>query len=141
MGLIANRRVAAIAFAGAVTLCEPYDRPGMAAEDDDVVVTVEVTEQIRHLRFRRNQNLSFDLKDVAPLPQPKDFPMVVIEIEPVDPKDYVATINGTAYQAGARKFRLSEGKATISVSRRGKDACLATLDVTAAGPNLIACKF
>ena len=112
----------------------------MAAEDD-VVVTVEVTEHIRALRFRRNQNLSIGLKDVAPLPHPQDFPMVVIEVEPADPKDYVATINGTAYQAGARRFRLSEGKASISVSRRGKDGCLATLDVTAAGPNLIACRF
>jgi len=111
------------------------------AAEDDVVVTVEVTEHIRALRFRRNQNLSIALKDVAPLPHPQDFPMVVIEVEPADPKDYVATINGTAYQAGARRFRLSEGKATISVSRRGKDGCLATLDVTAAGPNLIACRF
>jgi hypothetical protein len=122
----------------AAAVCAPYDRPAVAAEDD-VVVTVEVTEHIRHLRFRRNQNLS--MQDVAPLPQPQDFPMVVIEVDPADPKDYVATINGTAYQAGARKFRLSEGKATISVSRRGKDACLATLDVTAAGPNLVPCRF
>ena len=140
MSLLANRRRAAIAVAAVVTICAPYDRPGVAAEDG-VVTTVEVTEQIRTMRFRRNQNLSLGLKDVAPLPQPQDFPMVVIEVDPADPKDYVATINGTAYQAGARRFRLSEGKATISVSRRGKDACLATLDVTAVGPNLVACRF
>jgi hypothetical protein len=137
MTRLATRHGAAIVLAAAA-VCAPYDRPAVAAEDD-VVVTVEVTEHIRHLRFRRNQNLS--MQDVAPLPQPQDFPMVVIEVDPADPKDYVATINGTAYQAGARKFRLSEGKATISVSRRGKDACLATLDVTAAGPNLVPCRF
>jgi hypothetical protein len=70
-----------------------------------------------------------------------EFPILTVNVEPIEPPDFVISINGTPYQAGARMFRVQEGPATITVKRRGKDPCNATLEVSATEPNLVTCRL
>jgi hypothetical protein len=82
-----------------------------------------------------------DVKVPALLPQVSDYPTMTVNIDPADPADFVVTINNTRYQSGARAFRVVPGTTSIIVTRRGKEPCKATLEVTAAGPNVIACRL
>ena len=141
-------RLAAIVLAVAVQICATAQQQGAAAQAapkesaaEKIVVTVEVTDKLRASRAQEPGHFGADWKVPASLPQLSDYPVVTIDVDPPDPKDFVVTINGTAYQAGARLFRLIAGLATITISRHGKQPCEAKLDVTATGPNAVACRF
>jgi hypothetical protein len=141
-------RLAAIVLALTVQICATAPQHGAAAQDapketgtEKIVVTIEVTDKLRAARAQEPGHFGADWKVPAPLPQASDSPIVTVDVDPPDPNDFVVTINGTAYQAGARLFRLVAGLATITVSRRGNKSCEAKLDVTATGPNAVACRF
>jgi len=141
-------RLAAIVLAVTAQICVMAPYHGAAAQaapkeagTEKIVVTIEVTDKLRAARAQQPGHFGADWKVPAPLPQASDFPIVEVNVDPPDPKDFVVTINGTAYQAGARMFRLVAGLATIMVSRRGKTPCEAKLEVTAVGPNAVACRF
>lgn len=145
---MATERLGAILLAGILLMCGALGERGAAAQPatteatgDKVVVTVEVEEKLRASRWRDPSQFGDKVDLPTPLLQPSDFPTVTVTIEPADPRDFVVTINGKPYQAGARMFRVLNGPTTITVTRRGKEPCKATLEVIAGGPNAVACRL
>ena len=137
----AGERLGTILLAGILQICGAGDEWGAAAQPatneaggDRVVVTVEVEEKVRASRWRDPSQFGEKLDVPAPLLHPSDFPTMTVDIDPADPRDFVVTINGKPYQAGA-------GTTTITVTRRGKEPCKATLEVTTGGPNAVACRL
>jgi hypothetical protein len=66
----------------------------------------------------------------APLLQLSNYPLLTVEIDPAEPKNFVVTINETKYEVGARLFRVVPGLVKILVSRPGKDPCRAELHIS-----------
>jgi hypothetical protein len=122
-----------------------------ALESDGAVVTKEVRNRLLAERFSaraRDKHHSQDGKhgsqdkwSSSPLLTPADFPILEVNVEPNEPKDFVVVINRTRYQAGAQLFRVLVGTVTIFVARRGKPLCQHTIEVTESGPNIVACKL
>jgi hypothetical protein len=144
----AGERLGTMLLAGILQVCGAGDEWGAAAQPatneaggDRVVVTVEVEEKVRASRWRDPSQFGEKLDVPAPLLHPSDFPTMTVDIDPADPRDFVVTINGKPYQAGARIFRVLAGTTTITVTRRGKEPCKATLEVTTGGPNAVACRL
>src|SRR5262245_9633550 len=139
----AVERLEAMLLVAASQFCiAAYEPDAVAAPaPGDVVVPVEVEEKLRANRWREPGAFGADWRVPAPLSQPADYPSLRVNIEPADAKDFAVTINGTRYQAGARAFRVLLGTATIVVTRGDKESCKAKLEVSASGPNAIACRL
>jgi hypothetical protein len=108
------------------------DRVASPTIDDSIVNTVEVMNQLREIRTHAEIDVAKYLSSL---------PTLVVHVEPAEPANFVVSINGTSYDAGARMFRVVEGAATIVVARPGKDPCKATLKITESGPNAIECQM
>ena len=111
------------------------------AAGDAIVPTVEVLESVRAARQKDPGKFGSDAKLPSLLPQVSDYPTVTVDVDPADPADFVVAINDTRYRSGARAFRVVPGSASVIVTRRGKEPCKATLEVTADGPNVVACRL
>jgi hypothetical protein len=72
-----------------------------------------------------------------------DFPILEVNVDPIEPKDFVVVINRSRYPAGAQLFRVLEGTVTIFVARRSRpsEPCQHTIEVTQSGPNIVECKW
>jgi hypothetical protein len=144
---IAAERIATLVLAASLQIFGAASEPGAAAQPaanpvaGDVVPTVEVLESVRAARQKDPGKFGTDAKLPALLPQVSDYPTVTVTVDPADPADFVVAINETRYRSGARAFRVVPGPASIMVTRRGKEPCKTTLEVTAEGPNVIACKM
>jgi hypothetical protein len=137
------------------------DRSVMAAEAGGstapvVVITKEVWQAIGRAKWERppsdtsgpyaDANLP-DLREEhfqeigSPLTSPYSYPTLTVTVDPPQPADFVVSINGTAYQAGACLFKVVAGPAKIVVYRQDKPPCTVGIDVTDHGPNAVACKL
>jgi hypothetical protein len=112
-----------------------------AAAGSEIVPTVEVLEMVRAARQNNQGNFGTDAKLPAVLPQVSDYPTMTVNVDPADPADFVVAINDTRYRSGARAFRVAPGPTSVIVTRHGKEPCKATLEVTADGPNIVACQL
>jgi hypothetical protein len=113
----------------------------MTNPGDGIVPMVEVLEKVRAARRRDPGKFGSDVKVPSLLAQASDYPTVTINVDPADPDDFVVAINETRHRAGARAFRVVPGPASVIVTRRGKEPCKASLEVTVDGPNVIACRL
>jgi hypothetical protein len=145
---IAAERIGILVLAASLQIFGAVSERGAAAQPaaneaagDGVVPTVEVLENVRAARQKDPGKFGTDAKVPSLLPQVSDYPTVTVNVDPADPADFVVAINETRYRSGARAFRVVPGPASIVVTRRGKEPCKATLEVTASGPNEIACKL
>jgi hypothetical protein len=144
----AAERIGACVLAATLQIFAVASERGAAAQPttnqgagDGIVPTVEVLEKVRAARQRDPGKFGSDAKVPSLLAQVSDYPTVTINVDPADPDDFVVAINETGYRAGARAFRVVPGPASVIVTRRGKEPCKATLDVTVDGPNVIACRL
>ncbi len=144
----AAERIGALVLAATLHVCSAASERGAAAQPatdqatgDRIVATVEVLERVRAARQNDPGKFGSEVKVPGLLPQVSDYPTMTVNIYPADPADFVVTINDTRYPSGARAFRVVPGTASIVVTRRGKEPCKATLEVTASGPNVIACRL
>ena len=131
-----DRRLQAAVASERGAAAQPTTNPG-----DGIVPMVEVLEKVRAARRRDPGKFGSDVKVPSLLAQASDYPTVTINVDPADPDDFVVAINETGYRAGARAFRVVPGPASVIVTRRGKEPCKATLEVTVDGPNVIACRL
>jgi hypothetical protein len=144
----AAERIGACVLAATLQIFAVASERGAAAQPttnqgagDGIVPTVEVLEKVRAARQRDPGKFGSDAKVPSLLAQVSDYPTVTINVDPADPDDFVVAINETRYRAGARAFRVVPGPASVIVTRRSKEPCKATLDVTVDGPNVIACRL
>jgi hypothetical protein len=144
----AAERIGTLVLAAILQVCSAAGERGAAAQpaadqatDDRIVATVEVLEKVRAARQNDTRTFGGDVNVPGLLPQVSDYPTMTVSIDPADPADFVVTINNTRYPSGARAFRVVPGTASIVVTRRGKEPCKATLEVTPTGPNVIVCRL
>jgi hypothetical protein len=142
------KRIRTCLLAAALQIFAVAGERGVAAQPttkqgagDGIVPTVEVLQRVRAARQKDPGKFGSDAKVPSLLAQVSDYPTVTITVDPADPNDFVVAINETRYRAGARAFRVVPGPASVIVTRRGKEPCKATLEVTVDGPNVIACRL
>jgi hypothetical protein len=144
----AAERIGAFVLALSLQICGAASHSGAAAQPapnqtagDGIVPTFEVLEKVRAARQNNRPTFGADANVPGPLPQVSDYPIMTVNVDPADPADFVVAINEMRYHAGARMFRVVPGHTSIIVTRRGREPCKATLEVTASGPNVIACQL
>jgi hypothetical protein len=142
---LAAKRIAVV-LAVSLQICSAASEGGAAARPAKhraagagVVPTVEVLREVRSAR--QNKEHYHPGYGYYPLEKITDYPIMTISVDPAEPADFVVMINKTSYKAGMRQFRVVTGSTSIIVTRRGKEPCKATLEVTETGPNTIACRL
>ena len=127
------------------------NRPEVPVTRLEELVTTAV---ISYLDSTQNTGRSLTISDllenlVAPSPVEENsafgpitiYPILVINIIPADPPDFVISIDNEVFRAEYHSFRVSPGDRNVSVTRTGKAPCNKTITVTAAGPNRIECSM
>jgi hypothetical protein len=75
------------------------------------------------------------------LPTFSDVPTLVVAVTPSTPPDFVVIIDDVPFSAGSSKFRVTEGRTSIRVTRAGKTPCVRQIEVTTSGPNTVSCSL
>jgi len=83
--------------------------------------------------------LALGRKDAGTIAGTNEYPILYVDIAPPEPSDFVVAINGTAYRAGLRVFRVTEGEKAIHVTRAVRPPCDKSVRVTKVGPNRVQC--
>jgi hypothetical protein len=73
------------------------------------------------------------------LPELVDYPTLSIVVTPPTPPDFVVTIGNVSYPSGSTTFRVTIGKMTVRVVRKGNPTCERRVEVSATGPNSVTC--
>jgi hypothetical protein len=68
-----------------------------------------------------------------------EYPVLYVDIVPAKPENFVVSIDGKAFRAGLKVFRVTEGDRAVHVTRVTRPPCDKTIKVTSVGPNRVRC--
>jgi hypothetical protein len=78
-------------------------------------------------------------RDSNALGQFLEYPLLTVVVTPAEPKDFIVSVDGESYRAGARAIRVKIGEKNVVVSRANKPRCTQKIVVTVTGPNQVTC--